>query len=304
MSQSVSGYFSFNAKILLLFSVVFSLTSNAEPSKFTVYTVNYPLKYFAQRIGGKHIKVVFPVPENEDPAFWQPDSEQLVAFQQADMILLNGAKYAKWVEKVSLPMHRQVITSDPFSNQYIQTNSKTKHSHGNGKEHSHVGIAFTTWLDLSQSIVQAEQIHLALKNALPNHTKDFDAAFDKLKFELNQLDTEMKQVSNRIGNKNLIASHPVYQYMARRYELIITPVIWEADIYPSDRQWRELDLLVSKRSAKWMIWESEPLDDSVATLKHRGVNSIVFAPLGNLPEQGDFLTQMRINIQQLQKIVE
>ena len=28
----------------------------------TVYVVNYPLQYFAERIGGEHVEVVFPAP--------------------------------------------------------------------------------------------------------------------------------------------------------------------------------------------------------------------------------------------------
>ena len=40
-----------------------------------VYTVNYPLKYLAERIGGERVDVVFPAPAGEDPAFWSPDAE-------------------------------------------------------------------------------------------------------------------------------------------------------------------------------------------------------------------------------------
>ena len=30
--------------------------------KLGVYVVNYPLKYFAERVGGEHVRVVFPGP--------------------------------------------------------------------------------------------------------------------------------------------------------------------------------------------------------------------------------------------------
>ena len=71
--------------------------------RFTVYTVNYPLQYFAERIGAEHVEVAFPAPSGVDPAFWKPDSDILRQYQQADLVLLNGAGYAGWVEKVSLP---------------------------------------------------------------------------------------------------------------------------------------------------------------------------------------------------------
>ena len=66
----------------------------AEP--LTVYVVNYPLRYFAERIGGELVRVVFPAPADVDPAHWSPDAETVAAYQAADLILLNGAGYARW----------------------------------------------------------------------------------------------------------------------------------------------------------------------------------------------------------------
>ncbi len=60
----------------------------------SVFVVNYPLKYFAERIGGELVDVQFPVPPGEDPAKWLPDSAAISQCQQAELILLNGASYA------------------------------------------------------------------------------------------------------------------------------------------------------------------------------------------------------------------
>ncbi|NOR22955.1 MAG: zinc ABC transporter solute-binding protein, partial [Desulforhopalus sp.] len=79
--------------------------------RFDIYTVNYPLAYFAERIGGEHINVVFPAPPDVDPAFWIPDEATVRKYQQADLIILNGADYAKWTKKVSLPLLRTIDTS-------------------------------------------------------------------------------------------------------------------------------------------------------------------------------------------------
>ncbi|RLA05886.1 MAG: zinc ABC transporter substrate-binding protein, partial [Gammaproteobacteria bacterium] len=64
-------------------------------------TVNYPLAYFAERIGGEQVEVGFPVPADVDPAFWSPAADAVAAYQAADVIILNGATYAKWVPKVT-----------------------------------------------------------------------------------------------------------------------------------------------------------------------------------------------------------
>ena len=61
----------------------------------TVYTVNYPLQYCAQRIAGDTLTVVFPMTVDEDPAYWKPAPQIIQAYQNADLILLNGADYAE-----------------------------------------------------------------------------------------------------------------------------------------------------------------------------------------------------------------
>ena len=127
-------------------------------SPLNVYVVNYPLKYFAERIGGPHVKVTLPVPAGEDPVYWTPEIAEISAYQQADLILLNGAGYAKWVSKVSLPRAKTVDTSRGFKDKYITVKETMTHSHGAEGEQAHEGLAFTTWLDLSLVAKQAETV--------------------------------------------------------------------------------------------------------------------------------------------------
>ena len=47
-------------------------TAAAADNPLNVYVVNYPLKYFAERIGGPHVKVTLPVPADVDPVYWAP----------------------------------------------------------------------------------------------------------------------------------------------------------------------------------------------------------------------------------------
>lgn len=60
-----------------------------------VFVASYPLKYFAERIGGDMIAVRFPAPKDQDPAFWQPADDVISAYQNADLILMNGAAFSK-----------------------------------------------------------------------------------------------------------------------------------------------------------------------------------------------------------------
>lgn len=269
--------------------------------KLTVYAVNYPLAYFAERIGEEHIKVVFPVPPDVDPAFWEPGVKEIADFQKADVILLNGAGYAKWINRVSLPRRKLVNTSAAFQHDYIAVKETPTHQHGPRGEHSHAGTAFTTWLDFKQAIQQAKAIQLALEKHQPEHAGAFRRNYALLATELECLDNDIRALVARSPNKSFIASHPVYQYFARRYKVKLQSVMWEPDVIPEEYQWSQLKNLKQKHPAKWMIWEGEPAEESINRLRKIGINSLVFNPSANVPEQGDFMSVMDANLKQLEK---
>jgi zinc transport system substrate-binding protein len=287
--------------ILLLVITGQFATASVADDRLRIYTVNYPLQYFAQRIAGEHAEVVFPAPPAIDPAFWTPDVQTLGAYQGADLILLNGANYAKWIDKVSLPRRRLVNTSAGFAENYIDAGSGAEHSHGSGAAHAHAGIAFTTWLDLQQAVHQADAIRQAITRKRPQLRAEVDRNFARLEGDLLALDAELKSIVSGNQNQALLASHPVYQYLARRYDATVYSVVWEPDEFPDPSQWKALQNLAQTHAAKWMLWEGKPVTESIEQLKQMDIISIVFDPCANAPAQGDFLSVMRKNLTELKQ---
>jgi len=273
-----------------------SIAGSDRPGKLTIYVVNYPLKYFAERIAGDHATVVFPAPSEADPAYWIPDVPTIAKYQQADLILLNGAGYAGWVNMVSLPRSKMVNTSSKFKDQYIRIKGAVTHSHGPGVKHGHEGIAFTTWLDFDLATRQARAVAAALSRKRPMLKDSFQNNYKAIERDLLAIDQDIKAIVSRDQSRPFIGSHPVYDYLARRYKLNMESVHWEPDEIPNLEQWTELQRIRKKHSAKWMIWEGEPLKESVEKLQGIGVRSLVFDPCGNVPEQEDFIDVIRQNI--------
>jgi zinc transport system substrate-binding protein len=228
-----------------------------------------------------------------------PDIQVIAAYQQADVILLNGATYAKWVEKVTLPRSKVVDTSKQFKDQYITTEGAVTHSHGPSGEHAHEGIAFTTWIDFDLAAKQAKVIVDALSRKQPDLKKTFQENYAALEKDLMSLDQDITAIVSKNQQQPFVASHPVYDYFARRYGLNIKSVLWEPDELPSENQWSELGTILKDHPARWMIWEGEPLSESVTKLKSMGIESLVFDPCGNVPEQDDFLSVMQQNVENL-----
>jgi zinc transport system substrate-binding protein len=284
---------------LILLFLFFTAIAHAE-QKLVVYTVNYPLQYFAQQIGGDEVEVHFPAPADVDPAFWMPDSETLSGYQGADVILLNGAGYARWLNKASLPRLKMVNTSEGFMDYYITTDLDARHSHGPGGEHSHAGMAFTTWLDFKQALIQAHAVLKILKQKRPELSDRFDQNYNVLEKQLMDLDRRMRALSLKKPGVILWTSHPVYQYMARRYQMNLQSVMWEPDKALSKQALDELKKGLKEYPSQWMLWEAEPLEESVQALGKLELQSLVFNPSANVPRQGDFLSVMQGNVENLE----
>jgi zinc transport system substrate-binding protein len=273
-----------------------------DDSKLGVFVVNYPLQYFAERIGGGRVDVRFPAPSEGDPAFWSPDADTVAAFQEADLILLNGAGYAKWVDKVTLPPSKLVDTSGGFADRIIYVEGTVTHSHGPGGEHTHGEAAFTTWLDLKLAVEHARAVRDAFAKAKPEHETEFQSGFAALESDLLALDESLRGFAAGKSEMPILGSHPVYQYLAARYELNIKSVHFEPDEVPSGEAWHDFEHLLSEHPAKWMLWEGEPLPETAAKLEELGIKSVVFDPCANRPPNADFLEVMKANVANMEKI--
>jgi zinc transport system substrate-binding protein len=270
--------------------------------RLVVYTVNYPLAHFAQRIGGDLVEVVFPAPSDGDPALWSPDAETIAAYQSADLILLNGADYAKWVQRATLPGSRVVDTGAAISDRLIELGGVTTHSHGPEGEHEHGGWAFTTWLDPDLAGLQAEAVAASLIAARPSSEAEINQRFGALSDELRELDQRLAAAAEAIGDEPLLFSHPVYQYLIRRYELNAREIHWEPDELPDGHAWSHLEEMLQSHPARWMLWEGEPLPETVSGLQELGITALVFDPCSLPPEQGDYMAAMSANAASLEAI--
>lgn len=268
-----------------------------------IYTVNYPLAYFAERIGGDEVEVVLPVPDGTDPAFWQPTATDILGYQAADLILLNGAGYAKWLSRASLPSAALLDTSAAFKDRLIAVSGNVRHRHGPEGAHDHGEVAFTIWLEPELAAMQIESIRLAMTAARPELEAVFARRSDALLNDMAELDAAVAQAFAALGDAGIVFSHPVYQYLARGMGITGQSVMWEPDQSLAEADLQALvPVAANGERLNIVIWEAEPLPENRATLKALGFESLVFSPLANRPESGDYLIGMQENARQLARV--
>jgi len=276
----------------------------------TIYTTFYPTTYFAERIAPDTFEVVCPLPDGADPIFWQPSREAIASYQKAGAIILNGAEFEKWAITAALPRSRVIDSAADIPGGFI-TFQTTTHSHGAGGEHTHEGIDGHTWLDPHAAVAQAEAIAGGLSRLFPDHADDFARGFDDLRRDLQDLDARFRELTPALEGVQLLASHPAYNYLARRYgwEIINFDLDPEAPI--AAETWNELsDAVDPEARRRIMLWESEPLADNRRPLGgpgsvHLRVTSVLFSPCETLEsariEAGeDYLTVMHANADRLE----
>jgi len=282
-----------------------STTAAGARARPVVYTTFYPTAYFARRIGGDHVEVECPVPEGEYPTFWLPSPEVIAAYQAADLVILNGATYEKWAKAVSLPLAKVVETAKPFDAELLRFKNAIVHSHGPHGKHSHTGVDGHTWMDPIQAKMQAGEIRKALGRLLPEADADFQKGYEALAADLDGLDAGLRALGKPAQGLALFASHPAYNYLARRYGWTVVNFGLDPAGKLTQEQFAKIKAKLAVQPAQAMLWEADPLPETAARLhKELGLTSITFSPCELLSakerEEGlDYLAVMQANVKRL-----
>ena len=274
-------------------------TPKVDTSAAYIVVVNNPLLYFTQRLIGDAVEVRLLVPEAVDPATWQPTVADILQLQGAELVMLNGAGYSNWLDKVSISAGRIVVTSAAARDQWRELPDEITHSHGPGAEHAHSGYAITTWMDMSLARVQAEAIAVALRERWPGLGDSIRDNLQTLLADIDELDAGYRKQADRLTARGIIYSHPVYQYFEQRYGLPGYSLHWEPGVMPSDGQWDELESRLDDTSL--LIWEAEPTATIQKRLALLGLSFVVVDPAANISER-DWLSVQRGNLAALSRV--
>lgn len=273
-------------------------TDTGSQARPIVVASNYPLYFFAREIAAGSVDVVLPDIAG-DPAMWRPKADDIELLQGADRILLNGAGYESWLNWISLPAGRLVDTSESFHERLIPLVEETTHQHGPAGEHSHTGTAFSVWLDPELAIAQARNIQAVISELAPGERARHQENLASLQKRLEEIDQAQQLAFRQLADHPILFSHPVYQYLERRYHLTGFSMHWEPDQEPGGKAWIDFTNTLQENPAQIMIWEGEPLSTTRERLESMGLTVIPYLTASNRPDNGDYFDVMAMNLEQL-----
>ncbi|MFM8979603.1 MAG: metal ABC transporter substrate-binding protein [Planctomycetia bacterium] len=272
-------------------------------SRPEVWTSFYPTTWMVTRIAGDLVDVRCPLPPDEDPKLWQPSDEVLSGYQQADLVVLNGAGFERWADTASLPVARRVDSARPLAAGLLQHAGGAVHSHGSGPAHVHEGVDPHTWLDPQRARQQAGAIHAGLLRLLPQHEAALAQGLARLESDLQGLEAALRALGPQPAGQWLYASHPAYNYLAQRMGWRVENLDLDPGALPSDAEVAALREALARHPGKVLLWESEPLPAAAERLERElGLASVVVEPC-EAPRAGDgpdgYLERWRANVARL-----
>ena len=283
-----------------------SPATNAPTLDNIILTTMYPTTFMARRIAGGTVPVDCPLPMGVDPIFWVPPRETVEAYHRAKLVVLNGAEYEKWVKSTSLPSSRVVDSAEGFRDSLIKFEHGVTHSHGPAGPHTHKGIDGHTWMDPVNAIAQARTIADAMKATWPEYDSQFDQNLTNLITDLRSLDAELKDLTPKLGQIRLIASHPAYNYIAKRYGWSITNLTLDPETGLDEETKAKVQAAIGDHAGPViLLWEAEPAHADEPT---PWIN-VVFSPAelpgtGEDPIKPDYLDIMHANIRRLAEAID
>jgi len=241
------------------------LQKEMEVDKLKVVASFYPLAFFAQEIGGEEVTVRQLIPDNTEVHTWQPSFADILAVDEADVIIYNGASLDHWFEDDILSI---VDSSDKI---IVETTKgikllETEPEHAD--EHEELDDPHT-WISPFLAKQQAQNIYEALIQKDPNHEDYYSERWQKLKMRFEELDNNYLTGLSTKNKEEIFVAHSAFGYLADRYGFKQYGVIGiSADEQPSASVYADLVEIMIEHETYVVYVDPVYTDESAQTLKN------------------------------------
>ena len=259
-----------------------------ENADLKIYTTFYPLYYFTQRIAGDKASVESLVPAGVEPHEYEPSMKQMGGIYDGDVFIFLGESMEPWAKKLQGNLEEKGISVLEAGEGIIAENDP------------HV------WLDPLLAKEISQKIFAALAKADEQNADYYKQNYSALENQLEGLHGDFKSALSQSHRKDVVTSHAIFGYLARRYGLNQRAVAGlSPQEEPSLKKLMELTEIVKELGIKYIFTEtlgSSKLSDSLA--REAGISTLVFNPLESwtqkeLDDGQDYFSVMRQNLEVL-----
>jgi zinc transport system substrate-binding protein len=205
-----------------------SVKSTTDRKPLVVVT-SQPLFEMATLLGGAQIDVQRITPDNISSRHWKPGKNDVRRLQQADLILISGAGYEPWKDRVSLPGSRLKDTAVGYYSQFIRIPDAITHQHGPEGQHAHPGTVWATWLDPELAESQCTRVADLLTELRPDTANEIATTIKTIKTQLTASQNLVKEISSRTSGRKItvVGDSPHYHYLTSQLGWDFQYVHWD-----------------------------------------------------------------------------
>lgn len=293
---------------LLLIFTMFPKMPRAEG--LSVVTTLFPLKEFAQSVGGTRVTVHLLLPPGSEPHTWEPMPSDIVRLSQADVFIYIGAEMEPRAHSIvrssdNVTMHIVEASRSIPHMKIEEARHHGEHGHEGGSTHGEVDPHI--WLDFAYSQAIVDSIGHAFTTKDPKWAEYYRRNADDYKQKLKDLDLKYHEVLSTCTCKEFVlGSHAAFAYMARRYGLEQIALYGVSpNSEPTPRKMAEVIRMAKKHQVKAIFFEELVSDKLARTIAREvGVDTLVLHPGANLTKaqleaETTFISLMEKNLENL-----
>ena len=256
-------------------------------SKITAITSFYPLYEFTKEIGGDKVDVSLLVPQSVEPHDWEPTILDIQKIEQADLIIINGNGFEKWVDKID-------------SSKVSIINSGRSFGWFAGEPQL---VDFHYWLNTLSAKLQIKAIADGLIEADPenaNYYKNTKKAYD---LKLDALHSKIKTELDGC-KKDFVAFHDAFSYFAHEYDLNQHTIIQSNSPHsePTSKKMEEIIQLAKSLDID-IIFTEEGIGvrTSQVIANELGGKILILSPLEVVEDDSSYFKKMEENLLNLKE---
>jgi zinc transport system substrate-binding protein len=261
----------------------------------------YPYAFVAERVGGPDVAVTNLTEPGGEPHDLELTPQQVGALGESDLVVYSEGFQPAVDEAVEQQAADRAL--DVLS--VVELHEGAEHTEG-GAEHEHGGEDPHVWLDPDRLSTIAGAVADRLAEADPDHEEGYRERAKALQDELAALDQELRSGLSSCARTQIVTSHDAFGYLADAYGLEQVAV---AGLTPEDEASprRLAEVAADARAAGvTTVFHEELGSPAVAESLAReiGATTAVLRTLEGAPDDGDYLTAMRDNLERLRTALD
>ncbi|WP_458412418.1 metal ABC transporter solute-binding protein, Zn/Mn family [Schinkia sp. CFF1] len=231
-----------------------------------IYTTLFPIEDFTKKIGGSYVDVVSIIPPGTNAHTYEPTTKTMINIAKGDAFIYSSEVMEPYALKIADALKNEQVKIIEATNGIQMLNASEEadghHDVAQGTtaekkdEHGHGDIDPHVWMDPILSVSLAKNIKDSLVELKPEAADEFEANFNKLRLELEELDGSFADLTKGKTEPKILVSHAGFGYWEKRYgikQISITGL--SSTNEPSQQQLQNIIDVAKANKIKYIIFE-------------------------------------------------